>query len=55
MSQHGRRNYFMINLQESMGPDRDRTRDPWIRLESVARHVTDCAARCLAQVPTFQN
>ena len=25
-----RRNYFMINLHESMGPDRDLTRDPWI-------------------------
>ena len=24
------RNYFMINLHESMGPGRDRTRDPWI-------------------------
>ena len=26
----GHRNYFMINLQESMGPGRDRTLDPWI-------------------------
>ena len=24
------RNYFMINLQESMGPGQDWTRDPWI-------------------------
>ena len=24
------RNHFMINLHESMGPDWDRTRDPWI-------------------------
>ena len=24
------RNYFMINLHESMGPCRDRTHDPWI-------------------------
>ena len=24
------RNYFMINLHESMGPGRDQTRDPWI-------------------------
>ena len=23
-------NYFIINLHESMGPGRDRTRDPWI-------------------------
>ena len=33
-----------------MGPDRDRTRDPWICSQtrsqtSVARHVTDCATR----------
>ena len=28
--ENDRRNYFMINLHESMGPDRDRTRDPWI-------------------------
>ena len=25
-----RRNYFKINLRESMGPDRDQTHDPWI-------------------------
>ena len=24
------RNYFIINLHQSMGPGRDRTRDPWI-------------------------
>ena len=24
------RNYVMINLRKSMGPDRDQTRDPWI-------------------------
>ena len=37
----------MINLHESMGPGRDRTRDPWIysQLASVARQVTDCATR----------
>ena len=28
--ENDRRNHFMINLHESMGPDRDRTRDPWI-------------------------
>ena len=28
--ENGRRNYFMINLHESMGLGRDRTRDPWI-------------------------
>ena len=28
--ENDRRNYFMINLHESMGPGRDRTRDPWI-------------------------
>ena len=50
------RNYFMINLHESMWPGWDRTRDPWIcsqtcicsqtpgsavRHAFVARHVTD--------------
>ena len=30
MEENGRRNYFMINLHDSMGPDRDRNRDPWI-------------------------
>ena len=28
--ENDRRNNFMINLHESMGPDRDRTRNPWI-------------------------
>ena len=28
--ENDRRNYFIINLLESMGPGRDRTRDPWI-------------------------
>ena len=28
--ENDRRNYFMTNLHESMGPGRDRTRDPWI-------------------------
>ena len=28
--ENGHRNYFMINLHESMGPGRDQTRDPWI-------------------------
>ena len=28
--ENDRRNHFMINLHESMGPDQDRTRDPWI-------------------------
>ena len=37
----------MINLHDSMGPHRDRTRDPGsaVRHASVARHVTDCATR----------
>ena len=47
------RNYFMINLHESMGPGRDRTRDPWIcsqlricnqtryRLHYAARYVSN--------------
>ena len=28
--ENGRRNYFMINLRESMGPGPDQTRNPWI-------------------------
>ena len=28
--ENDRRNHFMINLHESMGQDRDRTRNPWI-------------------------
>ena len=35
--ENDRRNYFMINLHESMGPG--------IKLASVAWHVTDCATR----------
>ena len=43
----------MINLHESMGPDRDRTRDPWIcsqtRICSKTRYRLRYAARlCLA-------
>ena len=30
MEENERRNYFMINLHVSIGPGRDRTRDPWI-------------------------
>ena len=30
MEENDRRNDFMINLHESMGPGLDRTRDPWI-------------------------
>ena len=46
--QNDRRNYSMINLHESMGPGRDRTRDPWICSQTRIcwpRHVTDCATR----------
>ena len=37
----------MINLHESMGPDRDGLATPGsaVRHASVARHVTDCATR----------
>ena len=40
------RNYFMINLHESMGPGRDLTRNPGsgVRQISAARQFTDCAA-----------
>ena len=32
--ENDRRNYFKINLHESIGPGRDRTRDPWICIQS---------------------
>ena len=40
------RNYFMINLHESMGPGRDLTRNPGsgVRHISAARQFTDCTA-----------
>ena len=43
--ENGHRNYFMINLQESMGPGPDRTRDLLIcgQTQSADRHVTNCA------------
>ena len=39
-----RRNYFMINLHESMRPAGIELATPGsaVRLASVARHVTDC-------------
>ena len=44
-----RRNYFMINPHESMGPGQDRTRDPWIcsqiRICSQTRYRLRYAAR----------
>ena len=46
--ENDRRNYFMINLHESMGPGRDRTRDPWIcsqlRICSQTRYRLSYAA-----------
>ena len=39
------RKYFMINLNESMGPGRDRTRDPWICSQTricCTSSVADC-------------
>ena len=47
--ENDRRNHFMINLHESMGPDRDRTRDPWIcsqtRICNQTRYRLRYAAR----------
>ena len=47
--ENDRRNHFMINLHESMGPDRDRTRDPWncsqTRICSQTRYRLRYAAR----------
>ena len=44
-----RRNYFKINLHESMGPGKDRTHDPWIysqtRICSQTRYRLRYAAR----------
>ena len=47
IEENDRRNYFMINLHESMGPDGiDRvTPGSGFRCPSVARHFTDCATR----------
>ena len=41
------KNYFTINLQESMGPGQDQTGNPGsaVRLASIARYVTDCTTR----------
>ena len=45
--ENSRRNYFMINLQESMGPCQDRTRDPGsaVRDPSAVRRDIDCTTR----------
>ena len=32
----------MVNLHESMGPDRDRTRDPWICRQEVNLFISTC-------------
>ena len=56
--ENDRRNYFMSNLHESMGPDRDRTCDPWIcsRHISAARNVTGCATRtCTGVLANSEN
>ena len=44
MEENDRRNYFMINLHESMGPELA-TPGSAVRHASVARHVTDCATQ----------
>ena len=50
MEEIDRRNYFMINLHESIGPGRDRTRDPWICSQTSfcnqTRYLLRYAARC---------
>ena len=43
--ENGRRNYFMINLRESMGLGWDQTRDPWICIQ------TRCQLRYAARYP----
>ena len=47
MEMNDRRLYFMINLHEGMGWAGIKLATPRsaVRLASVARHVTDCAAR----------
>ena len=45
--ENDRRNYFMINLHDCMGPGRDRTRDPWICSQTriCCQTRSDCATR----------
>ena len=47
----------MINLHESMGPGRDRTRNPWIssqtRICCQTRYRLRCAARYLIRLISF--
>ena len=45
--ENDRRNYFMINLHESMGRTGIELATPGsaVRLATVARHVTDCATQ----------
>ena len=62
--ENDRRNYFMINFHESMGPGRDRTRDPWncsqtricsqtrYRLRYAARYPLACEISILLPVET---
>ena len=57
--ENDRRNYFMINLHESMGPGRDRTRDPWFcsqtRICCQTRYRLRYAARCRIILRCKQN
>ena len=46
--ENDRRNYFMINLHESIGPGRDRTRDPWNCSQTRMCLATDA---CLTAIP----
>ena len=45
--ENDRKNDFMINLQESIGPGQDHLVTPGSAVSdaSAARHVTDCATR----------
>ena len=54
MEENGCRNYFMINLYESMGQGWDRIATPGsaIRHISAAKHVTDLA-RCFETLKRF--
>ena len=57
--ENDRRNYFMINLYESMVPAGIKLATPGsaVRHASVTRHVTDCATRPgkkICEIETFQ-
>ena len=53
--ENDRRNYFMINLHESMGPGRDRTRDPWICSQLLICNQTRYRLRYAARLSEMCN